>query len=218
MNKFTVKGLLFSLVFGLSSMAQANLIVNGDFEDVDVANGAWNHFAAADVGWSGDRVEIWDSLGGIEAHSGEQHAELNAHGNNSGNWEIYQTFYTDEGMGYDFGFAYMARQNDSEAFLFEILGENGVDVLFSMEMNDHVKNVWSTLDYDFVADGDMATIRFSSITPESATVGNFLDAVYVEGNGGGNQTSVPEPSTLLIFSLALLGLNWRRVSASLQRK
>ncbi|WP_068544452.1 PEP-CTERM sorting domain-containing protein [Thalassotalea crassostreae] len=222
MNKFTVKGFLFSLIFGLSFVANAtlvSLVENGDFEDVDVQDGSWQWFAAGAVGWSGDNVEIWDSLfPGVEAFSGEQHAELNAHPYNGTQWVLEQTLTgLTDGDIYDFGFAYRARSNTSESFRFEIIGsESSVNLL----LDDHTTTQWEQVNSSFKVVGTEATIRFSSIQPGSGTVGNLLDAVYVNASEGGSGTSqpVPEPSTLLIFSLALIGLNWRRVSASLQRK
>ena len=59
----------------LAASANANLIVNGSFEDNDVAEGTWQYFVADDVnGWDGSNIEIWDGLNGVASADGEQHA------------------------------------------------------------------------------------------------------------------------------------------------
>ncbi|MFT5898002.1 MAG: hypothetical protein ACI97K_000641, partial [Glaciecola sp.] len=70
---------LFTLAL-MSGFANANLIQNGGFEDNAVNDGQWSWYASNDVNnWSGSNLEIWDSLQGVHAYEGENHAELNAH-------------------------------------------------------------------------------------------------------------------------------------------
>ena len=188
-------------VMALSATANASLIINGGFEDTEVngGNGGWQWYYSSDVdGWNGSNLEIWRDFGRIGPYEGEQHAELNAHPSDGGVFSIYQTFATTEGQSYDLFFAYGARRNNNESFLVEL---DGADSLLYRLMDDHTVNNWSTYSTRFIADSDFTTLRFTSVTPASGTVGNFLDAVSV--------TEVPAPGSLALLGLALAGLGFR---------
>lgn len=67
-------GVVVGLLLAVS--ANANLIVNGGFEDNTVPVGNWGYFPSASVnGWDGDNIEIWNQMGGVVAPQGLQHAE-----------------------------------------------------------------------------------------------------------------------------------------------
>ncbi|MDN3641004.1 PEP-CTERM sorting domain-containing protein [Simiduia curdlanivorans] len=187
-----------ALVLGLvlAASANANLIVNGSFEDNDVAEGTWQYFAADDVnGWDGSNIEIWDGLNGVASAVGEQHAELNAHPY-AGEFSIFQNFATVVGQSYDVSFFYSARQSNAESFAYSVGSLMG-------ELTDHVVGTWSQFQGSFIASSEMSQIRFTSIT--NGTVGNFLDGVVVAA-------SVPEPGSLVLLALGLFGLGFARKS------
>ncbi len=177
-------------LLSVSSLAQENenLIINGDFEDtvVNNGNGGWQWYRSRDVsGWQGDNIEIWDNFGNIGAYEGAKHAELNAHPSDGTSFSIYQTFNTTVGQSYNLFFAYGARSNNRESFKVEVAGQK-------FKMDDHEVNQWSTFSETFVAQSDQTTLRFTSVNPKSATVGNFLDAIRV--------TAVPEPDAPMTTS------------------
>lgn len=193
---------LFGAALGLilATSANANLIVNGGFEDNDVAAGGWTYLSANDVnGWEGSNIEIWDHVNGVVAPEGQQHAELNAHPYTGFMFSIYQTFNTVIGQSYDVSFFYSARSSNDEAFNFS------VGNLASL-VNDHVVGSWSQYTNSFVATNAFTTITFT--TTDTSTVGNFLDGVSVT-----TKHNVPEPSAVLLFALGLLGLGLARKSA-----
>lgn len=203
MNKILQAAVLFPALSILTSVsANANLIVNGGFEATTgspIGGGSgWNYYESSDVpGWDGDNIELWIGRN-PDAYEGEYHAELNAHGKNDGPWTISQTFATTAGQSYDLFFAYSARRGDdqssNEAFKVAVDGlEESID--------DHVKNSWNTFSKSFIADGDFATLSFTSVTPYSRTLGNFLDDVRV---------TVPEPGSLALLTLGLVGLSMSR--------
>ena len=94
MNKKSFSALISASILGLSlsTSANANLLVNGSFEDqTDNGEGGgtgWSYYAANSVpGWDGSNIELWTGLT-PSAFEGSYHAELNAHPQTSGAWSI----------------------------------------------------------------------------------------------------------------------------------
>lgn len=195
-------------LFFICLNANANLIVNGGFEATDVADGRWAWFSSDFVdGWSGSNIEIWDSLQKFESYEGEQHAELNSHPSDGGAFSIFQSFETQIGTAYDVSFAYSARSNTNEAFLFELTSEDMS--IYASIIDDHEVKTWFTFNMSFVAIDVLTTISFTSVTPYARTVGNFLDDISVTAQYSlqalravQEASAVPEPFSLLVFVIA----------------
>lgn len=188
---------VFALLAGmlLATSAQANLIVNGSFEENAVGAGSWKAFDASAVnGWEGSRIEIWNGMNGVQAQHGTNHAELNANPGNSGShFSIYQDFATVIGQLYDVSFFYRARQSENETFALNVSN------LLTATLTDHVTTGWSQYQGTFVATATQSTITFSTIS--SGTHGNFLDNVVVTA-----RASVDEASSLVMLTIGMLGL------------
>lgn len=177
----------------LSVGANANLIVNGGFEDNNVAAGSWGYFSSASVnGWDGDNIEIWDNYGGVVAPEGSQHAELNAHPFDGGVFSIFQNFATVSGQTYDVSFFYSARNNANEQFSFS------VDTLNAL-LTDHVVGSWTQYVGSFVATSNLSTIAFTTL--DAGTLGNFLDDVVVTA-----KVNVDESGSLVMLLIGFFGL------------
>jgi hypothetical protein len=192
-----------------AATANANLIVNGSFEEFDIdsalgGKNSWKFYDSADVnGWDGSNIELWGTLG-IDSYEGDYHAELNAAGRNSGAWSISQTFATEVGQTYELFFAYSARLGSDTASIesFSVSVDNLTSVL-----DDHIVGEWSIFTNSFVADDEFATLTFTSISQQRNTYGNFLDDISVVAVSNGPAAfAVPEPGSLALFGLSVFGL------------
>ncbi len=182
---------LAGFLFAVS--ANANLIVNGGFEDNNVAAGNWAYFSSASVnGWEGDNIEIWNQFSGVVAPEGQQHAELNAHPFDGSMFSIFQSFATVIGQTYDVSFFYSARVDSNEQFSFS------AGTLAAL-LNDHVVGSWTQYTGSFVANSSLSTITFS--TNDAGTYGNFLDDVVVTA-----KVNVVESNPLVMLLIGFAGL------------
>lgn len=202
--------LFTSLMFLASYSVSANLMVNGGFESNDVAANSWKWFTSNNVdGWKGSNIEIWDSYSGVDAYEGNQLAELNAHPSNGEAFNIFQTISTEAGSFYDLSFAYRARSNNNEAFLLSLIEDNSN--ILDLRFDDHVVGKWSTFNTSFKATNMSTTVMFTSLTPSSGTVGNFLDDIRVTQSPLVlTATSVSEPSSIIILLLGITLLVTRK--------
>lgn len=188
------------VVFGLLCVsANANLIVNGGFEDNNVAANNWGYFSSASVnGWNGDNIEIWDTFGGVVAPEGTQHAELNAHPFTGSVFSIFQHFTTVVGQTYDVSFFYRARVNSNEQFSFSV-------GTLAAVLNDHVVGSWNQYTNSFVANSALTTVTFTTVN--TGTYGNFLDGVVVTAKANVVESN---PLIMLLIGLACLVLVRRK--------
>lgn len=190
-----ILGVLAGLL--LATGAQANLIVNGGFEDNNVAAGNWAYFSSSSVnGWDGDNIEIWDNFGGVVAPEGTQHAELNAHPFDGTVFSVFQSFATVIGQTYDVSFFYSARSSSNEQFSFSAGSLAAI-------LNDHVVGSWKQYTGSFVATGTSSTVTFTSY--DNSTGGNFLDDVVVTA-----RANVVESNPILMLFIGLVGLFFSR--------
>jgi len=191
--------------FLLAASANANLIVNGGFEDNSVSAGNWAYFSSANVnGWDGDNIEIWNQHAGILAAEGKQYVELNAHPFDGSLFSIHQDFATVIGQTYDVSFLYRARIDANEQFNFSAGS-------LAALLDDHVVGSWSQYTGSFVANSLLSTITFT--TANTSTAGNFLDNVVVVADlDPDQQADLPESNPLAMLLIGLAGLIFIRRS------
>ncbi|MFT5755554.1 MAG: hypothetical protein ACI9LM_000263 [Alteromonadaceae bacterium] len=182
-----------------------NLVENGSFEDLgtSVALGGygsrstWQIYSSISDWQASQNVEIWSNNFIVPAYDGNRVLELNAHrGNVNGKFSIYQSLVTNIGQTYELTFAGRRRQaNSDESFSVSIGG------LFD-SVHNQTSGQWNEYRYQFTALSALSTLTFTSLDGGRDATGNVFDDIRV--------TAVPEPSTLAIFALGMIGLASRR--------
>ncbi|WP_310598799.1 PEP-CTERM sorting domain-containing protein [Desulfobulbus sp.] len=202
-----MKNLLLGLIViglssGLANVAQANLIVNGSFEENVVSPGSWSVFSSID-GWtatSGPGIEIQNNVAG-SPYDGMQFVELDSHGNSA----MAQSVSTDSGQLYLLEFAYSPRPGIGS-------GSNLVDVFWNgisltnnvgITANGASDTLWSLMHFQVTGTG-ADTLSFAALGT-SDSFGGYLDSVSLNSAGPGTDP-VPEPATVLLFATGLAGL------------
>ena len=195
---------IVSMLFALSANA-ANLIINGSFEDPDIATGTWSVHNAI-TGWSttGAGVEIRDNVVGT-AYDGQQFAELDSDYATNTNSSISQNVMTTIGQSYLLSFAYSPRINQPA-------NTNGIDVYWNNALLDSVTAIggsthnWTVFEY--IVSGTGSDILKFAATGLDDSLGGSLDAVSV--------SAVPIPAAAFLFAPALLGfLGLRRKATTI---
>jgi len=186
----------------LSPVASANLLTNGSFEDspkLTQAGGGWGFFDPNLVpGWDSEdnNIEIWQSgFNRVQAADGNQFAELNAHPETGIAFTLFQDIVTTIGESYDLNFAYRARSGQES---FSVSAAN----LDEQVLNSNTGE-WTIYSGMFTATDELTRLMFTSVDPETETLGNFIDNVSVVAK-------VSEPGTLALLGLGLAGLGLSR--------
>ena len=184
---------IVSMLFALSANA-ANLIINGSFEDPDIATGTWSVHNAI-TGWSttGAGVEIRDNVAGT-AYDGQQFAELDSDYATNTNSSISQNVVTTIGQSYLLSFAYSPRINQPA-------DTNGISVFWNGALLEDISAAgggthnWTIFEY--IVSGTGSDILKFAATGLDDSLGGSLDAVSVN--------AVPIPAAAFLFAPALLG-------------
>lgn len=168
--------------------AQANLIVNGGFEDPAISDGSFAIFAAI-PGWIGPGIEIQRNIAG-SPFEGQQFVELDSNSNSG----MSQPVATTVSASYLLSFAYSPRpgvggtSNEIQLWIDGVLRDsftgNGIGV-----------TDWAVRSYSVIGDG-LTLIEFRA-AGTSDSFGGYLDDVRL---------TVPEPGTLALGGLALTAL------------
>jgi hypothetical protein len=187
---------------GFSAPAQANLIVNGDFEAgvpspwVITGNISYISTLGGDF-WFG---------GGSTAQNGKYAVAFNA-GDTIPNGYITQTFSLVAGETYELEYDFGSTRSASHQITVSVLGGDGLTVLASqIALEPNPPQALTTFSLLFTADANQATLRFLD-NPSNPTFSRdgILDNVSVLA-----VNRVPEPASLGLVALALAGLGLRR--------
>ena len=190
---------------GLHASANANLVLNGSFEDVSPApglqtqaNGTWSIYNVID-GWSttaGPGIEVRNNVAGT-ASNGSNYVELDS----TGNTTMAQTLLTAIGSYYALTFDYSGRAGVGAA-------SNGIEVLWNnvvVNLNPITANgigqsnhVWTGYSFGVYGTGS-DVLSFRSVGTQDS-LGGSLD----------NVSLVSEPGILATMGLGLIALAWSR--------
>ncbi len=192
----------------LAGTANANLIVNGDFETTDGRIGLVNGKALNNLNSPGSTWDVYDAIPGwtssyptdagieiqysgtvIQAHSGNHYVELDSHPGPNSNSDMTQSVFLNPGL-YELSYFYSPRTNNN--------GDNGIEVLLSglglLFTSDGNSQGWVEQLVQFSIDvAGSYDLTFRAIGTEN-TLGGFLDDVSLHA-------VVPEPASLIVWSL-----------------
>lgn len=194
------KLLAIAALLSAPAIAQANLVVNGSFEDYStVVAGTWNTFSSG-YGWTTgtNGVEIRNAVVGTAAE-GVRFAELDT---NVNSW-ISQTIQTNANQTLELSFSYAPRADVSA-------GSNPIQIFWNDQSlgtitgNGNKGSSWLDLIYDVQADANgFGVLKFAAIGVSDG-LGGSLDNISV--------TAIPEPDTsaMLLAGLGILAAVTRR--------
>ncbi len=193
------------LALSVATGAQAGLILNGDFEDMQLGGHSWGVFDSI-PGWEttmGGGIEIQRNTV-VNAQSGNQYIELDTFQNSA----LTQSLNLNAGANYLLSFYYLPRTNGGN-------NDNGVGIYWDLfggdfasfdPMNEilRIDNLtlrdmpsWTEYTILLEAPGDLMALSFAGLGA-SNSLGGFIDNVRLQ--------AVPEPATLAIFGLGLAGI------------
>ncbi|WP_085299548.1 PEP-CTERM sorting domain-containing protein [Cognaticolwellia mytili] len=219
-------------LMALSTFANASLITNGSFEQLDFAdnsqsvgivsntnlqafqnkNRAWDVFNTL-PGWVtsyGNGIELQKNVV-TRSQNGSQHVELDSHQYGSSNSVMTQTLDSlTIGSNYLLEFYYKARTN--------AVNDNGINVFwydaavdfdinmsvdFSTESTKRLAPDWSLQSVMFTAKAESMALSFGAFGKQN-TLGGLLDNVSLTQQQSLRPAiSVPEPSMLILFAIGV---------------
>jgi hypothetical protein len=194
-----MRKLISAALLAVPVLANANLLVNGSFEDPGVYAGTWTIY---------DSIPGWTVISGIEirnnvvgtAQDGVNYAEMDGNVNSS----FSQSVATSAGQWYELSFWYSNRIGVA-------VDSNGLDWSFGatsgsapvLAFNDSNDNQWTRYSTMVQATGATTLLTLQG-TGTTDALGTSLDDVQL--------TPVPEPggTAMLLAGLGALGLISRR--------
>ena len=201
---------LATALLAASSLAHANLLVNGDFE-------ASTSQTATPPGWTNvghsDGVISYGQFG-TPAYDGQEMYDLGGFGDAYGpiGDGIAQSFATTAGATYVVQFGLSSENGSLDETLNVSAGNAAHDYLLSVDSSGPFEKPFATQTFTFVATGASTTLSFIHTLGGDGNNDPLIDGVSV--------TAVPEPASLalLLAGLGLVGVSRKRTSRVLAAK
>ena len=187
------KLLIASMLLSASSLANANLIQNGSFEETNQGNGSWSVYNSIN-GWStisGPGIEIRNNVEGT-ASDGVNFVELDSHNGGNTNSAMAQTIATSAGSLYELLFDYSPRINQPAS-------TNGISVFWNGNLLSNVTGIGGAtnnwLTYQFFVTGTGNDVLQFLATGTNDSLGGNIDDVQLN--------AVPVPAAIWLFASAI---------------
>ncbi len=213
-----MRRILFAITLFIPGLFAANILQNGNFDEVDnrvgltngrrldQLSGNWDVFSSLPGGWerlSGTGIEVQASgtVGGVSAHSGNLYVELDSHPNStfggSTNSAMFQMVNFNPGF-YTLTFYYRPRTNTADDNGIEVRLED--TVLVSVSSTTATQSGWNLISHSFLVNAAGNQRLIFEATGIANQLGGFIDTVSLVRDRDIPGGEIPEPS-----SLALVG-------------
>ncbi len=162
----------------LTPAGASNLIINGGFENPDVASGNWGGYTSSDVpGWNAsDHLEIQDNYNGHTASEGDQWLELDyAYQQDS----VYQDIQTVDGQSYTLSLDLSQRPGTGSS-------TNEVEIYWRgtlLESITPASTNWQTYSFAVTGSGGLDRLEFREPATANSGEGSLIDNVRLTEEG-----------------------------------
>lgn len=197
--------LAFFVVLG--PICEADIVINGSFENPDVPSTGYNEIPSID-NWvinesDPNQVLLFDRVD-LPAPDGTQHLVFNGGGSSAGA-TVHQVLNANAGTLYDVAFWGGANVPSRSSFTVSFLtgsGLGGTEII-SMSGNVGVLSSIAQTTFSFVAPTDVITLVIEDTSPLTVGSDLFVDHFSVVAN-------IPEPTSCVLMGVVGVGLLVRR--------